>query len=366
MARLPKRYKKKRRLFIAPDYIPPAHAARRTIPHVGPTASQLQAEKRAAARAERHAARLAHQQKRSEKKNRRKERARELAAKQKAIDDEHDARFREVEEHRRMHAAVEREHNLRSHDRSTNRVGNSISELHSEHLYLADAAYGDEGAVDKVNLLGYEKLEPYSNKTLHVYRHEGHKEIVFAHRGTVKSDYEDIYHDAIITAGGNLNRTKRLKTDTYTMLRVIQENPKYTYSATGHSLGGTTAALSASQLNIRYSAFNAGSSPAPGFARHIQDLQATSAVAHNTTESDIKQLGHFYHYGSDGISANIEKSFFGSTHHNFKAPKSWNPLNHAPLAHHGLSNFKKHLHPKVRDTAEYTVSGPMAPAPDAD
>lgn len=225
-----------------------------------------------------------------------------------------------------------------------------LSPLHTEHYYLSQSAYTPEQYADHLENLGYSKLSATQHDvTLKAYQKIGTKEIVFANRGTVPSLFapKDIRTDYNIYGPGSFFEDARVKYDLATASRIMNENPGHTFSATGHSLGGTMAAQMGMMYNIPYTAFNPGA-PTNNLRDHFINERKKYSEIHKQAEAVLSGQGTVYRYGNDSLSSKAATTYVGATYHNIKS-KNW------IKGDHSLHNFQGHLHDTTVDVAEGLV-----------
>lgn len=118
-----------------------------------------------------------------------------------------------------------------------------------QHIYFATQVYKDNGGIiedgwklvtnenDEITGIYKNEKESYFGAA---YINEGQRHIIFAHRGTEKTHLKDWIND-FDTATRHLNQQEAVAWYDFSKKIIKEYGPTYTYSFTGHSLGGFLA-----------------------------------------------------------------------------------------------------------------------------
>lgn len=107
------------------------------------------------------------------------------------------------------------------------------------YLLISKAAYVDK-MNRPVNIMGYNYDSLLSDAKNAIYVNNQNGTVIIGFRGTVPTLAEDLFEDGLIVAG-KFNSGRRLPETIKLVEIAIQKYPNYTFSFTGHSLGGRIA-----------------------------------------------------------------------------------------------------------------------------
>lgn len=115
------------------------------------------------------------------------------------------------------------------------------SALDIQNARLASgAAYKNVNKIKQEDIpQGYSLDTSRSGRRTKVFKNDDTKHIIVAHRGT--NNLRDVGTDISGVVLGKRNKSKRFQQAKRATQQVVDENPEYTVTNTGHSLGGTLA-----------------------------------------------------------------------------------------------------------------------------
>jgi hypothetical protein len=183
---------------------------------------------------------------------------------------------------------------------------------------FAKAAYGRD---DVIIPQGYSIDEDLSNRNRRVYFNQDTKHVIIANRGTDPKNASDLRVDAMLAAGIT-NQSRFRDAIKHASATRDKYGSEVTYTAVGHSMGGSISQEINRQTGIPVVAFSAHQP-----FRNLRNMPALSKILNWANRGNRKDVTN-YATALDPIA--VFQNVSGNTDH-FVPQKSWDP--------HGLSNF---------------------------